>query len=325
MIGTNLKKDIEIYFADRSVSLFDKQLYICAQYERNLFIDQNINKDDIHAIETNIKKLIPRLSVKTLNIEVVKKIGLPNDLVITSAFEATLTANQYVWSKEGPSGLNLDQIKKIIVPNLNLTALNSSPFNQFNDYCIPALFLDRDGVIIEYQNYPSDPNEIKVRPGISNIIKTANKKGWPVVIISNQSGIGRGLLNWRQLHSVNQKIKQLLCEEKCWIDHVEVSSFIEKSSLMSGVSSSSLRKPLPGMFIQSSRLLNIDLKKSIMIGDRFSDFCAAKAAQLKKYYHLSNPHHSNDTDKIRSLTSEPQFEINVLVSPEEIDLNAIFL
>jgi len=74
----------------------------------------------------------------------------------------------------------------------------------------PALFLDRDGVLIEDRNYLSDPNEVQLCTGAKDLLVHSRQRGWPVVLITNQSGIARGYFDWDTYERVNDRLLELL-------------------------------------------------------------------------------------------------------------------
>ena len=74
----------------------------------------------------------------------------------------------------------------------------------------PALFLDRDGVLIEDRHYLCDPNEVSLCPGSNKLLKIANQMGWAVVVITNQSGIARGYFDWSDYERVTDRLLCLL-------------------------------------------------------------------------------------------------------------------
>ena len=88
---------------------------------------------------------------------------------------------------------------------------NKKDIYKANNYTFkPCLFLDRDGVIIEDCHYIKDPEKSKIMPGIIQLIEIANKLEWYVVVITNQSGIHRGLISWDQYRTINSKMIKLL-------------------------------------------------------------------------------------------------------------------
>ena len=74
----------------------------------------------------------------------------------------------------------------------------------------PALFLDRDGVLIKDKHHISDPSEVELCSGAQLLLQQAHQRNWPVVVITNQSGIARGYFNWDAYERVNDRILDLL-------------------------------------------------------------------------------------------------------------------
>ncbi|MFH1125637.1 MAG: HAD-IIIA family hydrolase, partial [Candidatus Altiarchaeota archaeon] len=81
-----------------------------------------------------------------------------------------------------------------------------------------AVFLDRDGVLIEDTNYPGDPDNIKFLPGVGKAVKNLNQKGYKVIVITNQSGVARGYFTEREVEKINRKIEEKVKEEGGRID-----------------------------------------------------------------------------------------------------------
>lgn len=179
----------------------------------------------------------------------------------------------------------------------------------------PALFLDRDGVVIEYREYPKDVNEVKLMPGISDLIFRAHQKNMAVVIVTNQSGLGRGYYDWQVYDQVNRRVLELLAQEKAYVDQVMKAPYFEKSLLSFGMSRKSLRKPRPGMFHAAVEELGIDLSKSILIGDAASDLMAADLAGVGKALLLDSTHREKELQKWREwpLLSRSKYGLQVSV------------
>lgn len=135
-------------------------------------------------------------------------------------------------------------------------------------YC---LFLDRDGTINEEKHYLKDPDELELIPGAAQAIREANHLGLKVVIVSNQSGIARGILTSEDVNRVNHRLVELLREEGAAVD--EIYYCPHDATETNGCT---CRKPNSGMFLQAQKEHNIDLKRSIMVGDRLSDMEAGK-------------------------------------------------
>ncbi|OCC15033.1 D-glycero-D-manno-heptose 1,7-bisphosphate phosphatase [Dissulfuribacter thermophilus] len=143
-----------------------------------------------------------------------------------------------------------------------------------------AVFLDRDGTIIEDVNYLSDLRDITWIKGAKESIKALNEAGYQVVIVTNQSGIARGLLDESLLQRVHQAINDDLRHLGAHIDafyycphHPDIGSPQYKKIC-------SCRKPEPGLIYQASQDMDIDLERSFLIGDNLRDIEAGLRAGL---------------------------------------------
>ena len=139
----------------------------------------------------------------------------------------------------------------------------------------PAIFFDRDGTIIEqYPGYLKDPNNVKLIDGVIPALKLFQEEGFLLVIISNQSGIGRGLVTKKEANDVHIKLISLLGEEKIKINFSYYCPHKPEDVCH-------CRKPSPTMIYSSSIKLDIDLKKSYMIGDQITDIKSGMYAGCK--------------------------------------------
>ena len=134
----------------------------------------------------------------------------------------------------------------------------------------PAIFCDRDGVIIKDCNYISNPNDVSILKGTKELLNFANKLNWHFIIITNQSGIQRGILDWTQYEAITLKMLELI-ENKEHISGIYANGCGPDSN-------DSWRKPNIGMIKEASIDFNIDIKSSILIGDEVSDIQAGIAA-----------------------------------------------
>ena len=114
----------------------------------------------------------------------------------------------------------------------------------------PALFLDRDGTIIDLIDYLSDPRQVVLIPGMVSLLHDFRVAGKAIVMVTNQSGVGRGYFGWKEFAAVQNRIYELLAEENLWIDAVYACSHPPSSA--GGPENSEFRKPAPGMLFQAS-------------------------------------------------------------------------
>ncbi|OBQ69886.1 D-glycero-beta-D-manno-heptose 1,7-bisphosphate 7-phosphatase [Mesorhizobium erdmanii] len=145
---------------------------------------------------------------------------------------------------------------------------------------LPALFLDRDGTINVDTDYPSDPAEIELRPRILPAIAAANRAGIPVVVVTNQSGIARGYFGWSVFAAVNGRVIDLLGDQGVFVDMVLACAYHEAGSGPLAVSDHPVRKPNPGMLVEAGKRLDLDLQRSLIVGDKLADMQAGRRAGL---------------------------------------------
>lgn len=134
-----------------------------------------------------------------------------------------------------------------------------------------AVFLDRDGTVIVERGYLSDATQIELIPGVTDALRRLRDNGWKLVIVTNQSGIARGLYTEDDFRLVQARVEELLVGEGIVLDGVY---YCPHHPDFSGPCE--CRKPGPGMYIQAARELRIDLSASVYVGDRSSDVEAAE-------------------------------------------------
>jgi histidinol-phosphate phosphatase family protein len=135
-----------------------------------------------------------------------------------------------------------------------------------------ALFLDRDGTLIVDVHYPHDPELVQLLPDAAHALREL-QRDWLLVIVSNQSGVGRGIIAPEQATAVHDRM---------------VAWFAAEGVAFAGVyycphapgARCDCRKPSPGLILDAALELDIDLTQSVMIGDRASDIEAGRAAGL---------------------------------------------
>jgi D-glycero-D-manno-heptose 1,7-bisphosphate phosphatase len=139
----------------------------------------------------------------------------------------------------------------------------------------PSIFLDRDGVLIENRpNYVRDWSQVKIIPEAINALSLGPLKKYKVVIVTNQSVIGRGLILLETAQEINQRLLNLIRDHGGQIDGIYMCPHKPEDDC-------SCRKPLPGLLLQAAKDLSLDLQRSWMIGDAWSDIQAGEAAGLR--------------------------------------------
>jgi D,D-heptose 1,7-bisphosphate phosphatase len=142
-----------------------------------------------------------------------------------------------------------------------------------------AVFLDRDGTLNYDPGYLSSPKDLILFSDTGNVLASLkNEYQFKLIVISNQSGIARGLITEAEVVSVNNELNQKLLEFNVQIDAFYFCPFHPD---FSSKEDSLCRKPSPKMILDSARDFNIDLSKSFFIGDSVSDIQAGITVQLK--------------------------------------------
>ena len=136
----------------------------------------------------------------------------------------------------------------------------------------PAAFLDRDGTLIEDRHYLRDPDGVRLLPGAAEAVGRLNRAGVAAVLITNQSGIARGLLTEAEYAATATRLNQLLGERQA---HLDAAYHCPHLPDISGPCD--CRKPGPLLYQRAARDLGLDLSRSWWIGDRMRDVEGARA------------------------------------------------
>ncbi len=144
----------------------------------------------------------------------------------------------------------------------------------------PALFLDRDGVIVEDVGYLRRPEDVRLLSAAKTVIAQANACAVFVVIVTNQSGIGRGLYDWADFAAIQDIILERLAGAGAKVDAVYACPQHPEAMAPFRHPDPPARKPNPGMLLAASSALPIDLSASWIVGDRDRDLEAGRRAGL---------------------------------------------
>lgn len=140
-----------------------------------------------------------------------------------------------------------------------------------------CLFLDRDGVINEDRGYVHKVEDFVFKAGIFELCKDYISKGFIIIVVTNQSGIGRGYYTEEDFHVLTDWMKQQFLNEGITLTDVFYCPY-HPDGLGKYKEDSFNRKPNPGMILEAAEKYNIDLKSSVLIGDRETDMEAGKRA-----------------------------------------------
>ena len=172
----------------------------------------------------------------------------------------------------------------------------------------PALFLDRDGVIVEEVGYLHRVEDVKLIGGAAETIAAANRRGLPVVVVSNQAGIARGYYGWNEFRQVQAALLDQLALRGASIDAVFACPYHPAGVGRYARASHPARKPEPGMLLRAAEMLRLDLERSWIIGDKSMDLMAGQAAGLCGGLLVLTGHGGSHRDAAAKLRS-PEFQV----------------
>jgi D-glycero-D-manno-heptose 1,7-bisphosphate phosphatase len=136
----------------------------------------------------------------------------------------------------------------------------------------PAVFLDRDGTLMRDVDYCGDPREVEVFPQAAEALRQLKRNGYKLIVITNQSGIGRGYFSEADYHTVEAEFLRQLGE-----DLIDASYYCPDLPTTNSIR----RKPGPGMIFEAQRDHRLDLRRSFFIGDKASDIGCGRNAGVR--------------------------------------------
>lgn len=166
----------------------------------------------------------------------------------------------------------------------------------------PALFLDRDGTLIELVDYLSEPDDVRLIDPAVEAVRMANAAGIAVVIVTNQSGIGRGYYDWPDFEAVQARLYALMAAAGAVIDSAYACPHPPPEA--GGPKTSAYRKPAPGMLLRAGRDLDLNIAGSRIAGDTVADLAAGKAAGLKSGILVDTGYGDRDLAAARALADD---------------------
>lgn len=127
-----------------------------------------------------------------------------------------------------------------------------------------AVFLDRDGTVMYDEGYLADPDGVRLLPGVVDALRELRDAGYSLILVTNQSGIGRGMFGEQEMNSVNDRLKSLFAEHGIQFDDILCCPHVPSDNC-------DCRKPSPKLLLDAAEKHGIDLSASAMVGDKPSD------------------------------------------------------
>jgi D-glycero-D-manno-heptose 1,7-bisphosphate phosphatase len=163
-------------------------------------------------------------------------------------------------------------------PRDGAAAAKPPPPHATGDSLKPAVFLDRDGVIVRDVDLLVRADQIELMPGAAAAIARLGAAGLPVVVVSNQPVVARGLVTEDQVRALEAEIERRLAAAGASVDGFYYCPHHPRATLPAYRDACECRKPRPGLLLRAARELELDLAASTMVGDRPSDVAAGRRA-----------------------------------------------
>jgi D-glycero-D-manno-heptose 1,7-bisphosphate phosphatase len=151
----------------------------------------------------------------------------------------------------------------------------------------PAVFIDRDGTISEEVGYINHVSRFRIFPYSAAAIKHLNDAGWRAILVTNQAGVARGYFSEDMIHAVHDRLQLDLQSGGARLDAIYYCSHHPSVGEPPYRCDCDCRKPKPGLILRAAKELDIDLSKSWMVGDRYSDVELARNAGVQSAFVLS--------------------------------------
>jgi D-glycero-D-manno-heptose 1,7-bisphosphate phosphatase len=145
-----------------------------------------------------------------------------------------------------------------------------------------AVFLDRDGVINVDRHYVHQIEQFEFIVGVPQALQRLQQAGWKLVVVTNQSGIARGLFAEDDYERLTLHMTQRLAEAGVHLDAVLHCPHLPDAPVAAYRIACACRKPAPGLLVRAARQLGLDLPRSVMVGDKGTDLRAGRSAGVSR-------------------------------------------
>ncbi len=145
----------------------------------------------------------------------------------------------------------------------------------------PAVFLDRDGVLIRDVDHLCKEDQLRLLPGVASALSSLNRAGWLTIIISNQAAVAKGMLSEAEMYRIGEVLNSRIMGKGARLDAAYYCPHHLDGKVVKYAHKCSCRKPEPGLILKAVKEMNIDLKRSYLVGDKTGDILAGERAGVR--------------------------------------------
>ena len=174
-----------------------------------------------------------------------------------------------------------------------------------------AVFLDRDGTLNREVNYLADPAQLELLPGVAEGLSRLARAHWLLCVVTNQSGVARGLVSEEALDAIHGRLREMLASEGAHLDWIGHCPHHPEHGPPDLRRACDCRKPEPGLLLRAAAELDIDLTRSWMVGDSARDLEAGRSAGCRSILvgtgNGAETHEASEADGQESGLQAPDF------------------
>ncbi len=170
-----------------------------------------------------------------------------------------------------------------------------------------AIFLDRDETLIKDPGYISSPDQVELLDGVPEALIKLRDLGYKLIVVSNQSGVARGIVSEKVLGKIHDRLKQLLAEKDALLDRIYYCPYHPDGVVPKYRKESNNRKPNPGMLLTAAKDMDIDLEQSWCIGNSSRDVEAGKRVGCKTILIDAHSQHKQTDSRITQTDVRPDY------------------
>ncbi|MEK7798175.1 MAG: lipopolysaccharide heptosyltransferase II [Nitrospirota bacterium] len=197
-------------------------------------------------------------------------------------------------------GLGADAVHAAARRQLGMRHAEQTTQNAEDGGKAPVVYLDRDGTLNFDPGYLNQPDQLRLLPGVGQAVARLNRAGFKAIVLSNQSGLARGLITTEQLDAIHRRLRELLAADGARLDGIFICPHHPEDAC-------SCRKPAPGLVMRARQELGLASDHAVVIGDKASDVGLARNIGATAVFVLSGHHPEEEQARMADQGLAPDF------------------